>query len=89
MDGYATGDRPTLVEFREHYECRHSYVAGMMCVSDEDLEYVAKSRTVECERCDHVYGTPVEPIKVLEWETAPTPHGAHHGKEHEKEELPA
>jgi hypothetical protein len=36
-------------------ECRHSWVAGMMNVHDEDLDTVAKVRKVECEKCEAVY----------------------------------
>lgn len=35
--------------------CRHSWVAGMMCVADEDLDAVSQVRPVECERCEVVY----------------------------------
>ncbi len=38
-------------------ECRHSWVAGMMHVHDEDLETVAAMRQVECEKCEAVYGS--------------------------------
>lgn len=34
----------------------HSWVAGMMHVSDEDVAEVAKMRRVECERCGQVEG---------------------------------
>lgn len=40
-------------------ECRHSWVAGMMYVHDEDLDAVARMRTVECERCEVVYSPEV------------------------------
>jgi hypothetical protein len=33
-------------------DCRHSWVAGMMYVSDEDVAAVA---AVECEQCERVY----------------------------------
>jgi hypothetical protein len=36
--------------------CRHSWVAGMMYVHDEDLATVAAVRTVECEHCDVTVG---------------------------------
>jgi hypothetical protein len=36
-------------------ECRHSWVAGMMYVDDEDLDYIAANRKVECEKCEEVY----------------------------------
>ena len=36
-------------------ECKHSWVAGMMYVHDEDLDDVAAVRKVECEKCDKVY----------------------------------
>lgn len=36
-------------------ECRHSWVAGMMYVADEDLETVAAMRSVTCEYCDAEY----------------------------------
>lgn len=41
--------------------CRHSWVAGMMYVSDEDVASVAEERAakgirpVECETCEKVY----------------------------------
>jgi hypothetical protein len=47
----ANDRRPVVVQ-----ECRHSWVAGMLYVSDEDLDTVAASRTVECEKCEAVYG---------------------------------
>lgn len=87
VDGYAAGARPTLEEFQTHNKCNHEYVAGMMVVNSEDLESISSSRKVECQQCDHVYGTPEKPIKVIEWETAPTPHGAHHGEEREAVEC--
>jgi hypothetical protein len=36
--------------------CRHSWVAGMMYVHDEDLVTIAAMRPVECERCETVIG---------------------------------
>jgi hypothetical protein len=35
--------------------CPHSWVAGMMYVPLEDLDIIARIRTVECERCELVY----------------------------------
>ena len=35
--------------------CRHSWVAGIMRVHDEDLDTVASMRRVECEHCEAVY----------------------------------
>lgn len=34
--------------------CSHEWVAGMMVVNEEDLEQVAVSRPVKCDKCDHV-----------------------------------
>jgi hypothetical protein len=36
-------------------DCVHSWVAGMMYVDDEDLEFVAQRRRIECEKCEKVY----------------------------------
>jgi hypothetical protein len=56
FDGYVWSvdwtDEPTT--------CRHSWVAGMMYVHDEDLDAVyaarsARGETIECERCEAVY----------------------------------
>jgi hypothetical protein len=35
--------------------CLHAWVAGMMYVHEEDLEYVAAARQVECEKCEKIY----------------------------------
>jgi hypothetical protein len=39
--------------------CGHSWVAGMMHVAVEDLDTVASTRSVLCEKCDAVYQAPV------------------------------
>lgn len=41
-------------------ECLHAWVAGMMYVDEQDLDWVARARakwgeTVECEKCDMTY----------------------------------
>lgn len=53
---------PDLADVREFLggdeddeECRHSWVAGMMHVHDEDLDAVAAVRQVECEYCEAIY----------------------------------
>lgn len=42
-------------ETEETEECRHSWVAGMIYVADEDLDTVAANRPVKCEYCDATY----------------------------------
>lgn len=37
--------------------CDHVGVAGMMYVHAEDLDYVAATRLVECEKCDATYSS--------------------------------
>lgn len=75
MDGYATGDRPTITSWTASLECApHSWVGGMMYVSDEDLDAVSAVREVTCERCDTVYGKAWRPsFKVIEWQVKATP----------------
>lgn len=78
IDGYAAGDKPTRTALQEHSRCRHSWVAGMMRVHDEDVEDVAAVRRVVCEKSDWVYAhRDRKPLTILEWTVNPTPHGAH------------
>ncbi len=81
IDGYAAGARPTRSALQEHSKCRHSWVAGMMAVSDEDVESVAAARPdVKCEKCDRSYRLrDAKPLKILEWEVKATPRSAHPG----------
>lgn len=51
-------DAPEAVTPEDDAPCRHSWVAGMMHVADEDLDTVAAMRDVTCERCEAVYVTP-------------------------------
>jgi hypothetical protein len=46
-------DDPDIPDYPD--ECLHSWVSGMMYVNDEDLDTVAQTRTVECEKCEMVY----------------------------------
>jgi len=78
LDGYATGKRPTRATAKEAHQCRHSWVAGMMYVHEEDLDTVSAERPVTCEQCDAVYGRRNPPLfKVLEFEVNATPQGAY------------
>jgi hypothetical protein len=59
-------NRDEIAEIAEQLTggCRHSWVAGMMHVSDEDLDEVYAARhprgeTIDCERCEQVY-TPAD-----------------------------
>lgn len=78
IDGYATGDKPDLAAFHEHSRCLHAWVAGMCYVSDEDVESIAATRHVECEKCEATYATrDANRFTVIEWQVLATPHGAH------------
>lgn len=78
IDGYAAGDEPTQDGFLADRRCRHTWVAGMCYVHDEDVESVAAVRHVECEKCETSYADRDRPrYDVLEWECQATPHGAH------------
>lgn len=79
IDGYASGDAPTLNGFQESRRCRHAWVAGMMYVDDEDVEAVNAVRPVECEACGRSYAERDKlPLSVLGWTVTPigTPAGA-------------
>lgn len=74
VDGYASGDKPTRATLQEHSKCRHTWVAGMMYVHDEDVETVAAERHVSCEKCDASWSQrDRNPLKILEWEVKAIP----------------
>jgi hypothetical protein len=76
VDGYASGARPTRTALQDHKRCRHSWVAGMMHVHDEDVESVAATRAVTCDKCDCRYvDRNARPFKIIEWEVKRTPRG--------------
>jgi hypothetical protein len=45
---------------QDQRDCPHAWVAGMMYVHPEDLDYVAKVREVECEKCELIYQSRTE-----------------------------
>lgn len=82
VDGYASGDRPTLADVQEYMRCRHEWVAGMCYVADEDAESVAAVRPLSCEKCDRPYSLrDALPLpNVVEFNAEATPHGRHAGE---------
>jgi len=78
VDGYTAGDKPTQEDLQHNHRCRHSWVAGMMYLSDDDAEAIAATRKVECEKCERIYADrDRERYTILEWTCEATPHGAH------------
>lgn len=80
IDGYATGEAPTVEALRESMRCTHSWTAGMCYVSEEDIPTaVEEGWRLECERCDSTYANrdALPRLDVLEWEVSATPHGSH------------
>lgn len=63
---------PFESEETEPKDCRHSYVAGMLYVHDEDLDTIAETRKakglspIECEKCDKVYDPDEEYENAME-----------------------
>jgi len=80
VDGYATGDEPTVDALRESMRCEHSWVAGMCYVSTEDIPLaIEEGWRLECERCDSTYANrdALPRLDVLEWQVSATPRGQH------------
>lgn len=73
VDGYASGDEPTIDSLQDHARCNHSWEAGMMSVHAEDVMAVAAVRRVECGKCGRSYADrDALPLDVIEWEVKPT-----------------
>jgi len=51
---YVNTERGKIMD-KDQEGCQHAWVAGMMYVHPEDLDYVASVRPVACEKCDEVY----------------------------------
>lgn len=74
IDGYAAGAKPTRAALQDKWRCTHSWVAGMMRVHDEDVESVAASRPVDCQKCHRPYSERNRlPMKIIEWEVKRIP----------------
>jgi len=73
VDGYAAGDKPSRTALQEHSKCRHEWVAGLMIVSDDDVEAVAAVRPVECIDCGATYAKRnANPLRILDWSVRST-----------------
>ena len=48
-------------------DCGHSFVAGVMYVSAQDLDTVSQERVIECEYCEYAIGpdTPRDVVDTL------------------------
>jgi hypothetical protein len=59
LDARST-EREEWIMRQDQQECQHAWVAGMMYVHEEDLDYVAQVRQVECEKCELIYQSQTE-----------------------------